>query len=777
MTPSHSSSGTNPAGGETAPDSTADSTADSAPDSVSGSSTEPGLDFGSDAAPDNTKAERVAVLLPILFGGPYDYQVPAGMALAPGDFVQVPLRRSTAEGVVWMQGPRPGEAVPTSALRDVRRRLDVPPMRDAMRELIDRIARYTMSPPGAVLKMTMNMAQESAGESAQRKVLRAAADPPTFRMTAARRRVFDALATRHPLSRTALAREAGCTTAVVRGLVKLGALEETAIADDPLAPDPEHPGHVLSSDQAGAAAHLVERVAAGTFSTTLLEGVTGSGKTEVYFEAAAEALRRGKQALVLLPEIALGTQFLDRFQTRFASTAESWHSNVPTARKRRIWRAIAEGRTQIVVGARSALFLPFSDLGVIIVDEEHDTSYKQEDGVIYHARDMAVLRGRIEDTAVILSSATPALETIVNTENDRYGRIGLTARHGGAALPEITLVDLRQDKPDTQSWIAPPLKEAVSRTLAADEQVLFFLNRRGYAPLTLCGNCGYRVGCPDCSAWLVEHRSLDRLLCHHCGHEERLPEICPECTTAGHFRPCGPGVERLHEETAALWPKARCEIMTSDRISGAREAAALIHRIERQEIDILIGTQLAAKGHHFPMLTLVGVIDADLGLFGGDLRAAERTHQMLHQVSGRAGRADRPGQVMIQTSDPEHPVMQALGAGDSDAFIRAEIDARRIAGMPPFGMLAAIIVSSKSEEETVETARALGASAPREDGFEVFGPVLPPLALLRGRHRRRLLVKADRARACQPLIARWIAEIGHPASVRVQIDINPQSFM
>ncbi len=510
---------------------------------------------------------------------------------------------------------------------------------------------------------------------------------------------------------------------------------------------------------------------------TLLDGVTGSGKTEVYFEAVAAALRAGKQALVLLPEIALTGQWLERFEQRFGARPAEWHSDLSSVERRTAWRAIANGQARVVVGARSALFLPYPDLGLIVVDEEQEQAYKQEDGVSYQARDMAVLRGHLANIPVILVSATPSLETLQNVSAGRYATLHLPDRHAGAALPKVAAIDLRRDRPARQRWLSPALVSALELTLGAGEQALLFLNRRGYAPLTLCRACGHRLNCPNCTAWLVEHRLTGRLQCHHCGYQARLPETCSQCGAAGSFAACGPGVERLAEEAAALFPAARMATLTSDTLGGPRAVSEMIDRIARHEVDLLIGTQIVAKGHHFPMLTLVGVVDADLGLAGGDLRAAERTYQLLHQVAGRAGRAERPGQVLLQTYDPDHPVMRAMVSSDRDGLIAYELAERRTHAMPPFGRLAALILSSHDQDRLDQIARALARVAPSGPGISVLGPAPAPMAMLRGRHRRRFLLKCRRDIAPQPLIRDWLAKVKLPGTVRLQIDIDPYSFL
>ena len=730
----------------------------------------------------NGTSKRVRVLLPLPLAGAYDYRVPEDLAVIPGDFVHVPLGKQTRVGIVWdpaAKGDSTGvKAVDDSRLRDIEARLDTWRMGDSMRRLVDWLAAYSMSAPGAVLRMAMSI-PEALLPGRPRIVYRLSATPPDFRATPARQRVIDVLRDSPARGSTDLAREAAVSIGVVRGMAGLGALDAVEISDDAPLSQPNHDlsGPELSPAQKTAADDLVAKTREGEFSVSLLDGVTGAGKTEVYFEAIAAALEADRQVLVLLPEIALTAQFLGRFEERFGAPPLEWHSEVPRARRRRVWRAVADGRARVVVGARSSLFLPFKELGLIVVDEEHDHSYKQEDGVIYHARDMAVVRGQLENAPVVLATATPSLETATNVETGRYNFIHLPTRHGGAKLPEISLVDLRKDPPQRQTWISPPLQKAITETLEQEEQTLLFLNRRGYAPLTLCRTCGHRLECPNCTSWLVEHRFAGRLNCHHCGYFTRMPKICPECGAEDRMAACGPGVERLAEEVTTLYPEARVELMTSDTIWSPSAAAEIVRRVQDHEIDILIGTQLVAKGHHFPKLTQVGVIDADLGLNGGDLRAGERTYQLLHQVAGRAGREEHPGRVLLQTYHPEHPVMEALVAGERDAFMAAESEQRKLGGWPPFGRLAAIIVSGPEESHVDGVARALARSAPQAPDFKVLGPVPAPLAILRGRHRRRLLVRTTRAVRIQDRLRPWIASIKPPNAVRVQVDIDPYSFL
>ncbi len=721
-------------------------------------------------------ADRVRVLLPMPVGSGYDYRIPAGMAVAPGDFVRVPLGPRQTTGVVWGQADG---AVPDDRLKAIAARHDAPPLGAAHRRFVDWIAAYTVTAPGSVLRMVMPV-PEALDPPAAEPGYRLADPVPSAsgpRITPQRRRVLDALAGEDAVAAGRLRAQAGVSAAVLAGMAKAGliAAAPVAVRADWPAPEPDRPGIRLSADQRAAVQTLGAAVGGG-YAAFLLDGVTGSGKTEVYFEAIAEALRQGRQSLVLLPEIALTAQWLARFEQRFGTAPAPWHSDLTRAQRRRIWRAAATGAARVVVGARSALMLPMPALGLIVVDEEHDQSFKQEDGVIYHARDMAVVRATLEKAVAVLASATPALESVANVERGRYGRLVLPERHSGAPLPAAELLDLRQEGPPRGRWLADRLVQAMAETLAAGEQALLYLNRRGYAPLTLCRSCGLRLECPHCAAWLVEHRLAGRLECHHCGYTRPLPRQCPECGAEDSFVPCGPGVERLAEEVAGLLPDARVLVATSDTVRGPAAAAALVRDVRDGAVDLLIGTQILAKGHHFPKLTLVGVVDADLGLAGGDLRAAERTWQMLNQVAGRAGRAERPGRVILQSWRPDHPVLQAIAAGDRDGFIAAEKAARERYGMPPYGRLAAIVVSGRQAGAVRQAAAALGRGAPAQDGLQVLGPAPAPLALLRGHFRHRLLVKAARSVNLQDYIRRWLSRTPQPGGIRIRVDIDPYNF-
>ena len=717
---------------------------------------------------------RLLVLNPVL--DVLDYRVPAGMAVEPGSVVAAPLGPRQVVGVVWEADRLQGAEVPEHKLRPLLDVLPVPALQAPLRRLVEWTADYYCAPASAVLRMVIASGGALRGPSTMTEYRLSGKEPD--RMTARREQAMDALQGEQAAMRE-LAELAGVSEGVLRGLAGMGVLEPVTVdCDRPYPqPDPDHAEVALSAEQAGVAAELVAAVEANGFAPYLLDGVTGSGKTEVYGEAIAAALRAGRQVLVLLPEIALTEAFLRRFAARFGAEPVTWHSSLKSSERRRAWRAIAAGTARVVVGARSALFLPYADLGLIVVDEAHEISFKQDDGVRYNARDVAVMRARFERIPVVLASATPALESLQMAESGIYRKLDLPARFGGAQLPAIRLVNLTREPPERGQWLSPALNAALAERLARGEQSLLFLNRRGYAPLTLCRKCGHRFQCDNCSAWLVEHRFSQRLACHHCGQEEKPPLACPECGEPDCLVACGPGVERIADEVAALLPEARVAVVTSDTLGSPERAAAFVAEAESGAIDVIVGTQLVTKGFHFPELTLVGVVDADLGLEGGDLRAAERTYQQIAQVAGRAGRGAKPGEVLIQTRHPEAPVIAALAAGDRDAFYAAETEARRHAGAPPFGRWAAIIVSSEDEAEAREAASRLGAVRPHLPDIAVLGPAPAPMALLRGRYRYRLLVNARRSAHVQDVIRQWLAAVDLPRAVRVSIDIDPYSFV
>lgn len=727
---------------------------------------------------DPLQRETIAsVMVPVAVPGPYTYKVPPGVSVVPGTIVRVPLGPREVLGAVWDNQPDP--AINPKKLKSISHVYEgARPLDQDLRRFIDWVANWTLAAPGMVLRMVLRSEEaleEEPPVAGVRKIEGAAPE----RMTPARSRVLETMEDGFAWTKSGLAHAAGVSPSVIDGLLHQEVLEVVSL---PAAPPPPKPQvdfckPDLTPAQKEAAEGLVEGFDKGA-AVSLIDGVTGSGKTEVYFEAVAEALRRRKQVLVLLPEIALTEQFLRRFEQRFGVYPAEWHSEVTPKNRARTWRGVASGDVRVVIGARSALFLPFVELGLIIVDEEHDSAFKQDDRVPYSARDMAVVRGHISRFPVVLASATPSIESRVNADMGRYRRFLLPERASGAALPELKAIDMRHHGPERGRWIAPELLAAMKEALADDAQTLLFLNRRGYAPLTLCRTCGHRFQCPHCSAWLVEHRFQGRLVCHHCGHNEKVPESCPSCGSVESLIACGPGVERVAEEVADRFPQARTLILSSDLPGGPERLRREMKIVEEGGADIVIGTQLVAKGHNFPKMRLVGVIDADLGLAHGDPRAAEKTFQLLAQVTGRAGRVTGGGKGFLQTYSPDHPVIKALLSSDRDAFYAAEIAARQTAGLPPFGRLAAIVISGPDKRFAEDFARAFVRAAPRDPAITLLGPAEAALAMVRGRYRYRLLAMAPRQLDLQAYLRAWLEQAPRPVKgLRVQVDIDPQHFL
>ncbi len=741
-----------------------------------------------------------AVLVPYPVDKAYDYIVPPDIEFGIGDFVRVPLGNREITGVVWGKGS--GE-VAKDKLKSVIAKYPFPSLSQVHLDFIDWVAKYTLSAKGSVLKMTLNTpsaflplkTSKAYKISSLLQVKEAGKEDFVvdstcgIKITPQREKVLAVMMGAQPMPASEIAAMAKCSTSVIKGMEQAGLLEEVCLQKPyPCTnPDISRAGANLSKAQDEVAKILKENVCSGSFKADLLDGVTGAGKTEVYFEAVMETLRQGKQALILLPEIALSNAFLQRFKDRFGCAPALWHSGLSSSKRNMTWRGVATGKTRVVVGARSALFLPYSNLGLIVVDEEHDPAYKQEDGVIYNARDMSVLRAHLASITVILVSATPSLETMHNVwkppeGTGRYGLLHLPSRFGGACLPEIKTIDMRDSKPSRGNFLSPILIEEIEKTLAKKEQTLLFLNRRGYAPLTLCRTCGHRFECPRCTAWLVEHKKSGHLHCHHCDYHTILPKKCPECDDTDSFTACGPGVERIYEEASIAFPDARIALLASDTAQTGDDLRSMLQKIVNHEFDIIIGTQIIAKGHHFPNLTLVGVVDADLGMQGGDLRAAERTYQLLHQVAGRAGRAEKKGHVYLQSWMPEQRIIKALANGQRDEFLAIEAAERKVANMPPYSRLAGIIISGRDENQVLELAKELGRKAPQgtnEKGLSIqtLGPAPAPLSRLRGKYRYRLLVRADKEINIQKTISKWISSTKISSNIRVYIDIDPQSFL
>jgi len=724
-----------------------------------------------------TTTRVVDVLVPVALNQTYSYRVPRGMELAPGDVISVPLGPREVVAVVWAENARPDPRL-HNRLKDVSEKLDVPPLRAELRQLVDWVSNYTLSARGMVLRMTLRMG-ENLGPERTRLGVRLVGEPPQ-RLTPARRRVIEVLSDRLLHGKSEAAREAGVSSGVIDGLVDEGTLTVEAMPPPaaPPVPDPSYAQPDFSREQRSAVDVLRTLAASGSFHVALLDGVTGSGKTEVYFEAIAENIRRGKQTLILMPEIALTGQFLDRFAQRFGVRPIEWHSELTPRTRARNWAAISEGTAPVVVGARSALFLPYANLGLIVVDEEHDQAYKQDEGVHYHARDMAVVRAHIAKIPIVLASATPSVESEVNARKNRYQRIALPSRFGGQHMPHIEAIDMRREPPARGRYISPRLAGEIRKAIEKREQALLFLNRRGYAPLTLCRACGHRFACTICDAWLVDHRFRQRLVCHHCGFSMPRPPTCPHCAAEESLVAVGPGVERLQEEAAALFPEARTMVLSSDLITSIETMRSELNEIAEGRVDIIIGTQLVAKGHNFPRLNLVGVVDADLGLSNGDPRAAERTWQLLNQVIGRAGREQGRGVGYLQTHQPDHPVMKALIACDREAFYDSEIDLREKTLYPPFGRLASLIISAGDRPSAEGLGRKLVALAPRDERVVVLGPAEAPLAVIKGRYRFRILVKSARGFDLSDYLRNWLAVCPKPkGNQKLEVDVDPQSFL
>ncbi|HEY7997784.1 MAG TPA: primosomal protein N' [Pseudolabrys sp.] len=722
-------------------------------------------------------ARFIDVLVPVALDQTYSYRVPDGLALDIGDLVAVPLgARGETMGVVWADNPNPNPRL-HNRMKDVVGKHDVPPLKTELRKFVDWVADYTLSPRGTVLRMALRMG-EHLGPARERFAVRLAGPPPA-RMTPARARVLALFSDGLSRAKGDAAREASVSAGVIDGLIDEGTLATLVLPPEPVTrpPDPDFRKPDFFLGQLAAADALRTTVDQGGYTVTLLDGVTGSGKTEVYFEAVAENIRHKRQTLILMPEIALTSQSLDRFTARFGARPAEWHSQLSPRARARTWAAVAANEVSVLVGARSALFLPYADLGLIVVDEEHDPAYKQEDGAHYHARDMAVVRGNVAKIPVVLASATPSVESEVNARRGRYKRMHLPERFGGAHLPTIEAIDMRREGPPRGKFIAPRLAEAVQIALERKEQALLFLNRRGYAPLTLCRACGFRLQCPNCDAWLVDHRFKRRLVCHHCGFSTPPLAECPQCHATESFAAVGPGVERLEHEAAELFPGTRILVLSSDLVESMERLRQELDDVAQGRFDIVIGTQLVAKGHHFPKLNLVGIVDADLGLGNGDPRAAERTFQLLHQVVGRAGREEGHGLGFLQTHQPEHPVMKALILGDREAFYSSEIELRERTHYPPFGRLASLVITANDRHAAESYGRSLVATTPKDEHVRVLGPAEAPIAVMRGRHRFRVLVKAPRAFDLSAYLRQWLAAAPKPrGNVRLEVDIDPQSF-
>lgn len=720
----------------------------------------------------------VKVLLPLPFNEPFDYQTAYDVVV--GQIVKVPFGKDVLPGCVWQTDATP--QVDIKKIKNVIQVTPFPPLSSQLRKFISFVADYNMAPLGMVLKMVLSVKQVF-GDPKMLKLYELSGktlSDAKLKNSSSRWRVIDFLK-KGAYSRAEIALGAGVSDSVIKTLIEAQVLREvTKEAKKTFTPPVCGYQKVdLTKEQQAAADFLCAKTGAG-FGVTLLNGVTGSGKTEVYFEAVEKAFAAGKQVLILVPEIGLTSQWLGRFEKRFGVRPCEWHSALTPKERVDNWKAVINNEVKIVIGARSALFLPFACLGLIVVDESHDASFKQEDFVNYQGRDMAVARAKFEHLHLILSTATPDLETVCNVDAKKYDEVKLSSRYAAAQLPQITIVDLKKNKPVKgdwgTSWLSPVVCDKLKSNLHKGEQSVLFLNRRGYAPLVICRDCGYKIQCPHCSAWLTEHLRANKLICHHCGYTTEIPQCCPDCHSADGLTACGPGVERIAEEVKYRLPEARVKVLSSDFVTNFKEVQSVIKEMEEGKIDILIGTQILAKGHHFPDLTFVGIVDADLGLMGSDLRAAERTFQLLSQVAGRAGRGSKKGEVYIQTLHPENAVLQALVNNNRDEFYSLEKKMREIASMPPFGRLAAIIISSSHKQDAENTAITLGKTAFNGNGVMTLGPAPAPLFMLRGKYRYRLLLKTAKNIKIQDVIRRWMQRTPLNSTAHIEIDIDPYSF-
>lgn len=660
----------------------------------------------------------VKVVLPLASDG-YDYIVPENLELCVGDFVRVPLRNKEEVGVVFSE-KKESLDYDISRVRKIISKVKNYKLLPTQIEFVLRVADYNLTQVGNVLKMVMGFDE-----------------------------VFSSTIPR----------------------VKKTNYNPTYVSPE------------LSPEQKNAVDVLSKKLGAG-FSVSLLDGITGSGKTEVYFNVINEALKKPEaQVLIMLPEISLTGQFLSKFKDRFGILPVLWHSSVTKAQRRDNWKAIISGDARVIVGTRSSLFLPYKNLSLIVLDEEHDGSYKQEEGVIYQGRDMAVLKSMVDKIPIILASATPSIETINNVNLGKYSVVKLTSRFGSAVMPDVELIDMRQNQPAKESWgkawLSSILVKQIEEKLSAKEQVMLYINRRGYAPLVLCGKCGHRIQCPNCNVYLTAHNKDDtRCCCHHCGYSMRLPKVCPKCQAEDSWTLCGPGIERIEEEVKNRFPTASVETISSDIITSQTRLNEIISKIAKSEVDIIIGTQILVKGHHFPNLTLVGVVDGDMSFSSSDLRANENTFQLLTQVSGRAGRDVKKGNVVIQTYNPENSVMQAIKNNDREAFVKQELIDRQNAMMPPFSKLGALILSSKNKLALENVCAKLRQKMPVGlDNIQVYGPIDSPLSYLKNNYRKRFLLVVDRKIKIQDILKRWVSMVNIPSSVKLKVDIDPYNFM
>jgi primosomal protein N' (replication factor Y) len=729
------------------------------------------------AGPEDAEAV-LAVAVPSPLRTLFDYLPPArGPVPQPGMRVRVPFGRGHKVGLVLERLARPNVA--RHRLRRILAVLDGQPLLDpSLLELLRFAAHYFHHPPGEVLATMLPpwLRQGRALDGGQRSEwilaseAAAAVNEQPQRLGALQRRLLQALAS-GPLD----ARRAGGEAAALRRLAARGLVVQRE-AQAAVAPAPTSPAPPLNAGQLT----VVRTVSAalGGYAAFLLDGVTGSGKTEIYLALIEAVVARGRQALVLIPEIGLTPQIVGRFRARLGVGVAALHSAMADGERLAAWHAASCGQAPVVVGTRSAVFTPLARPGLVVVDEEHDPSYKQQEGLRYSARDLAVLRARQANVPVLLGSASPSLESLYNVRQGRYTPLSLHRRAGAGRQPQVQVVDLRGRR--LAGGMCEPVRDALAACLDAGEQAILFVNRRGYAPVLLCRSCGATVECARCDAHMVLHRQEERMCCHHCGRVQPVPADCG-CGATGSLRPAGVGTQRVVEHLATGFPRAR--VARVDRDSTRRRGAmqSVLERVHAGELDVLVGTQMLAKGHDFPNVTLVAILDADGGLFSADFRASERMAQLLTQVSGRAGRGERAGRVLIQTHHPQHPLLRTLVTGGYRAFGSAALEERETSGLPPFSHLALLRAEAHSREQVHGfLAAARAAAAPVPAGVALLGPIPAPMERRAGRVRAQLMLECAARRALHRCLAEWLPKVeALPAARRVRwsLDVDPQETL
>ena len=733
----------------------------------------------------------------------FDYEIPAALqaSIRPGARVWVPWRSGALEGIVWsiVEEPR-GPAERPRALKALTQLVDAPPL-DAQRlELARWIADYYVAAPGEVARLFLPVGGAAQSRSSVRltdegkrvvKLLDSPLESPELGAFSKGERGLLVLLRRGPRSREKLVLSSARAADELDSLIerKLATVAErvvtrgrrAAATDAPVPTIEEAAPPILTPAQAQAVAALEQALDGGSYAPFLLHGVTGSGKTEVYLRVIASALARDRRALVLVPEIALTPQLTARFEARFGGAVAVLHSGLSDRERQQAWGRLERGEAAIALGARSAVFAPQPALGVVVVDEEHDPSFKQDDGVRYHGRDVALRRARAAGAVALLGSATPSLETYAAGLDGRLRLLKLPERAAAAAMPPVEIIDLRVFLPGAGGFLSAPLAEAIKHTLAAGEQTILFLNRRGFSTFVLCRACGQTQRCNDCAVSLTYHRGADQLICHYCGFKTAPPRRCGSCGAEAIER-LGYGTEQVQAIITEQFPGARVSRLDRDTAEGDG-LERLLAQVRRKEIDIIVGTQMITKGHDFPSVTLVGVVLADHGMGLPDFRASERTFQLLAQVAGRAGRGALAGRVLVQTYNPQHPAITSARDHAYERFFEGEIGSRRELGYPPELRLACVRIDGvdaglvrSTAERAADAARGWCARAPSDERAEVLGPAEAPLSRLKGRSRWQLFVKARSAHVLRR-IAREAAAVASPRTIRVSVDIDPASTL